>query len=431
MAGGSSKNNNYADRIIARAKKLHAENAFEPASSTLAPSCVPAKPSASAKASLAQQSKASKNTRTCVIVFGAICALIAGFSLLLPYYGINSMGAGGQISSISDVLDSYSLWFQMNVLPLFDNTLANKTGAMYAQFLETHDATVYTLSINRLVVTLIVIACGCILALSGLLFQSAFKNPLATPSMLGVSDGVTLGCIIFGMQGFASIGENPTLYLGLVYGLGAVVVVAVLFAGRVLSGGARYNILDMLLLGTVVCQLLNGVNSFVQNFVMDENQWYNFYDVQQAGDALCEPVIQGVFVVVFLLTFVPALILRFRFNLISFSNDEGTMMGVRAGLLRGLALFLGSVMQLCAIATIGQVAMLSLAVPFLVRYMFPANFKSQFLGNCLVGCAVLLACVAIQHFATVGIVTMPVGTIVSIFIVPFFIWMMALGKARW
>ena len=106
-------------------------------------------------------------------------------------------------------------------------------------------------------------------------------------------------------------------------------------------------------------------------------------------------------------------------------------MGVRAGLLRGVALLLGSAMQLAAMATVGAVAMLSLAVPFLVRYIMPADFRSQMVGNCLIGAEFLLACVVIQHFAIVGSITMPVGTIVSIFIVPFFIWMVAFGQGRW
>jgi iron complex transport system permease protein len=176
---------------------------------------------------------------------------------------------------------------------------------------------------------------------------------------------------------------------------------------------------------------LGGVNSFIQNFVMDYQTWNLFYLVQQAGDALSDPLVRGVVAVVFVITVIPALVLRFRLNLIAFSDDEGRMMGVRPGLLRGLALVLGSAMQLAAIASIGQIAMLSLVVPILVRYLMPSDFRSQYLGNCLVGTALLLVCILIQHFATLGIITVPVGTIVSIFIVPFFVWVIAFGRGRW
>lgn len=409
--------------MIARARELRESYAFEPARAEHEP--------ATAAGAKALAAASARSSRRWVAAFAVICVVLVSFSLLLPYSGIDVMGRGGSVLPPSQVFECYQLWFQINVMPLFDPTLSNRTSSMLSDFIATHDASLYSSVIDRAAVTLIAIACGALLALSGLLFQAAFRNPLAAPSSLGVSDGVTLGCVIFAMMGNSSIGDNPSLYLLLVYGFGALMVVVVLLLSRVMTGGARYNVLDMLLLGTVICQLVGGISSFVQNFVMDQTQWYNFYDVQQAGNALDEPLVRGVFVVAFLVTFIPAFLLRFKLNMISFSDDEGIMMGVRAGLLRGLALVLGSAMQLAAIASIGQVAVLSLAVPFLVRYMMPADFRSQFLGNCLVGTAVLLACLAIQHFATVGIITMPVGTIVSIFIVPFFVWMMAIGRGRW
>lgn len=465
----SSEERSYSKRIIARARELTASDAFAPPERPVWPAASgdsgassdsgaiaasgdsgagagdseaaarrdrPARTGASATYVSAEQAleearAARASSRRWVAVFSVLCLCIAAFSLLLPYYGIDAMGAGGTVYSPTDVIACYGLWFQMNVLPLFDATLANQTASLYSDFTSAHHGVSYSLVMNRAVVTAIVAGCGILLAASGLLFQTAFRNPLAAPSSLGVSDGVTLGCVIYLMLGHASIGDDPVLYVALVYGCGVACVLGVLFLSRAMSGSARYNVLDMLLLGTVLCQLIGGVNSFVQTFVMSDTEWYNFYDIQQAADALEQPVLQKVVAVMFVITFVPALLLRFKLNLISFTDEEGVMMGVRAGLLRMLALALGSAMQLAAIASIGQVAMLSLAVPFLVRYLMPADFTSQFLGNALVGMAVLLACVALQHFATVGVVTMPVGTIVSIFIVPLFVWMMALGKGRW
>ncbi len=421
MAGDKLKS--YAESMIERARELRESDAFAP------PDAAEAIPASAAGAKRIAV-RSVRTTRRWIIAFAVICIALIVFSLHLGYISWNSMG-GGALYSTSDVLDTYGLWFRMNVLPLFDTSLINKTALMYSDFVSEHDSFTYTLLMNRVTVTIVVVGVGMLLAVSGLLFQSAFRNPLAAPSSLGVSDGVTLGCVIFAMLGYSGIDQNQSLYLLLVYVMGAATVVVVLLLSRFMSGGARYNVLDMLLLGTVICQLVGGIGSFVQNFVMDYLQWNDFYMIQTAGSAVGDPLIQTVFAVVFVCTFVPALILRFRLNMISFSNEEGTMMGVRAGLLRGGALALGSAMQLTAIATIGQVAVLSMAIPFLVRYMMPADFKSQFLGNCLVGTAVLLACMIVQNYARVGIITMPIGTIVSLFIIPFFIWMMALGRGRW
>ena len=413
-----------ARELVARARELRESDAFEPPRAHAAGGVT-------AEEALARAKASKRRSRTWVLVFGALCAAVALLSLLLPYYGIDNMGAQGRVYAPGDVLACYALWFKMHIAPLFDPTLANRSAALLAQFqLDNPDVT-YSAVMQRALVTFIVLLCGILLAVSGLLFQTAFRNPLATPTMLGVSDGVTLGCIVYVSLGYGAIADNPTLYLLLVYGFGGAMVVFVLLFSRVLTGAKHFNVLDMLLLGTVVCQLLGGVNSFIQNFVLSYDAWERFYDIQQADSALVEPVIVIVVIAVFAVTFLAAFVLRFLFNMIAFSDEDGTMMGVRAGLLRLLALVLGSLMQLAAMASIGQVASLSLAVPFLVRYLMPADFRSQFLGNCLVGMAVLLVCVAIQHFATVGIVTMPVGTIVSIFIIPFFIWLMAFGKGRW
>lgn len=418
------KTQERVQRILARARELRDSDAFAPARRE---DLLPVSAKQAKEAALAGTRKA----RRVVLTFVIVCTAMVVFSLLLPYAGFDAMRESGVVYNPTDVLDCYALWFKTHIGPLFDASLSNRAGIMQAEFSQTHSSVEYDLVMNRVTVTGIVVLCGIMLALSGLLFQTAFRNPMATPSSLGVSDGVTLGTIIFSSLGFNSISDNPVMYVALVYGLGVVTVAAVLILSRGISGGARYNVLDMLLLGTVVCQLVGGVNGYVQNFMMGYDTWYNFYDVQQASNALVEPVVCAVVVMVFAITFAPALILRFRLNLIAFSNDEGEMMGVRASIMRIMALVLGSAMQLAAIASVGQVAMLSLAVPFVVRYALPADFRWQFLGNCLMGTTVLLACVAIQNFALFGTVLMPVGTIVSLFIIPFFVWMVAFGRGRW
>lgn len=419
MAGG--RGDTFAARIIERALELRKSDAFAPA--TRADIAV------SAREAREEMRADTRRARRIIGIFAAVSVAVALFSLLLPYWGLQTMGAGGEVCSPSLVFDCYSLWFQVNVVPIFDQSVS--ASELLADFGEAHSLALYHLITDRAAVTIIVVLSGVMLAVAGLLFQTAFRNPLAAPTALGVSDGVTLGCIIFAMLGNASINADAPLYLALVYGFGALAVIVVLLLSRGLTGGSRYNVLDMLLLGTVICQLLGGVNGYIQNFVMDDSSWYLFYEIQQSGDALTSPVIRWAAFAAFVATFLPALLLRYKLNLIAFSDDDGRMMGVRAGLLRGGALVLGSVMQLAAIASIGQVAMLSIAVPFVVRYMLPADFRWQFLGNCLVGVTVLLVCVCAQHFAVIGFLTVPVGTIVSVLIVPFFVWMIAIGKGRW
>ncbi len=415
----------YADYMIARAKELHERDAFEPAPGMLGMGITAEKAKATTRAK-------ARNAHALVITFVVAIVVIASVSLLLPYYGVDQMAQSTRIFSPGEVLSCYALWFQLHVLPLFDSSAAGNKGLLLTQFKDEHGTMMYSLVMRRATVTAVVVLCGIMLAVSGLIFQTSFRNPIATPSVLGVSDGVTVGVIIFVMLGNTSISVNPRLYVLLTYGCGALAVAVVLGLSRgATGGGRRYNILDMLLLGTVLAQLLGGISSYFQNFYFDENTYALFYMVLQSTNALQYPVVVATTVGVFAVTMVLALVWRFRFNLIAFNNEEGRLMGAHAGALRIGALVLGSVMQLAAITAIGQVAMISLAVPFLVRYMMPGDFRSQLLGNCLVGVTVLLACNAVQYFAIFGFITMPLGTIVSILIIPFFVWMVAFGRGGW
>ena len=418
------KNEEYVNRIIARAKELKVLDAFAAPKRQVGM----AVSAAQAKATTAMH---ARNSRRITVAFVVALIVVILVSLCLPYRGVNVMGGAGSHYSPTEVLAGYALWFRLNVMTLFDSSLASQNTAEINNFAALYGAEAYTYIINRVVITFLVILCGIMLALAGALFQTTFRNPIAAPTMLGASDGVTLGGVVYTMLGYEVAASNPGLYAILVYGCGALTVAVVMLLSRVMSGGKRYSVLDMLLLGTVICQLVGGINQFVQYFVMTDDQWDNFYNIQQATDALTEPVLQVVAIVLFVVTFFFAFRLRFKFNLVAFSDEEATLMGIRPGVLRTVALVLGSAMVLAAMATVGQVAMLSLAVPFLVRYLFPADFRIQFLGNCLVGSLILLVCMVFQHFIVAGFITLPLGTIVSVIIVPFFVWVVALSQGRW
>ena len=418
MAG--SKQQSYADRIIERARELRESDAF-----ALREHTGFAIPTDTVKE---QRRFTKRSIRQTIVLCVAIIVVIMGMSLCLPYNTGGSQYAG-VVYSPADVASCWALWFQTTIMPLFDSTIANRSTAMIAQFMiDTNVA--YWLVIERGAVTLLLLALGFMLAVSGMLFQTTFRNPLATPTMLGVSDGVTVGYIIFACLGYTAASDNMPLYLLLAYGFGALAVVVVLGLSRAV-GGKRFNVFDMLLLGTVICQLLGGVINYITNFGMDTTTWEHFYDIQQSGDAMSDPLTWAIVVVLFIVCAVPLFVYRFKLNLLAFSEEETRLMGSRPTVLRAFALVLGSIMQLAAIASIGQVAMLSLAVPFVVRYLMPSEARYQLLGNFLLGSIALLACYAVMHFAVIGLVPIPLGTIVSVLIVPFFIWAVALQSNKW
>ena len=426
MAGNGSEKR--SSRLLRAAADLQRADAFEPAPTGVGQGV-------SLEGVKATMRADRRQNRLAVVAFSALALVVIAFSLCLPYGIDTDLNSYYVICNPADVVQAYSVWFQANVAPLFDSTLANRAQLAINTYNAAHPDVPYSMIIDRVQVTFVVLVCGFLLACSGLLFQSAFRNPLAVPSMLGVSDGVTLGSILFVSLGYGYISSNPQLYYLCLYGCGALTLLAVYLLSRIISSGRGHSIFDMLLVGTVLSQLLGGVVNFISNFGMSLDSWNRLYELKQATVNLAEPMTYVVVVVVAVVTIVPVFVLRFRLNLVSYTDEDMRMLGARPNVLRGAAMVLGSLMQLAAIASIGQVAMVSLAVPFIARLAFRNEFRSQLLGNFLIGAAVLLICEAVQHFAVVVVSgtmsVVPVGTLVAFVIMPFFCWFMAAGRRGW
>lgn len=429
---GKARNEKRSKRLLRAALELREADAFEPASDQRGNAY-------SLESARAAMRLERIENRKPVLIFSLVFLVVLFFSLLLPY-GISTdnstdLGSYLVVFSPGKVLAGYATWFQVTVMPLFDSALSNRGSSIIAQFDAQYGTSSYSLICGRVAVTFVVVICGFMLACSGLLFQSVFRNPLAVPSMLGVSDGVTLGSIVFVSLGYSYMSQNVGVYYLCLYGCGVATMLVVLLFARLMSSGSGQSIFDMLLVGTVISQILGGIVNYISNFGMDMSAWNRLYELKQATVNLAEPMTYIIVAVIAIVSFVPVYLLRFRLNLVSYGDDDIRMLGGHPKLLRGGAMILGSFMQLAALASIGQVAMVSLAVPFIARLAFRNEFRSQLLGNFLIGSVILMICEAVQHFAVIEVygtfAVLPLGTLVAFVIMPFFVWLMAAGRRGW
>ena len=126
---------------------------------------------------------------------------------------------------------------------------------------------------SRLVTAIVALLCGSAIAIAGLMLQTTFANPLAGPSILGVSTGSSLGVAIVmlafgGALGF--VGESLGIVLAAIAGAMLVLVLLLLFS-RILNSSVMLLIVGILVgyLSSSAVSLLNffatqeGVHSFV------------------------------------------------------------------------------------------------------------------------------------------------------------------------
>lgn len=352
----------------------------------------------------------------------ALAAAILAATLLSLCQGVS---APGTFYTPAQVAGCVAGWLELNVGAVFAPSLALRESEVLAAY------PMYFEVATRVVYTVVTLVCGALLALSGMLYQNVFRNPIAAPTMLGVTSGVTCGMValvaVFGTQALYLTGQR---YLYCFVG-GLAVLVLVMGLGRLASGPRGLNLVDMLLVGTIVSSLLGTTVSYVVNYRFTDSQWLVYYAVSNATDLDASPFSLAVLAAATLASVGPVAALRFRMNAIALSGQETRLLGIRPTGLRALALASGSLMILTAQTLCGAVSMVSLVVPFLARAVYGSEFRRQMAGNVLIGALVLLVCrdiVSAIPFVGTGV---PLGTAVTVVTLPAFAWVMAVFQKQW
>lgn len=284
---------------------------------------------------------------------------------------------------------------------------------------------------ERAGVVLLTLLCGALLAVSGMLFQNVFKNPLAGPGMLGVSSGVSLGVVVLVMMYGTAAAAMTSMRLALCYLFGAAILAFVMGAGKWISGARPFNLVDMLLVGSITAQLLGVVSSFIVLWILDDEAYITYFTISQMLVVDTSLATWVALAVALVASFVPIWLLLFRMNALAFSDTEIRLMGISPAGIKGIALLCGSIMILAAQAHVGMIGMVTLVVPFLARSWFGCEMRKQFAGNVLLGPLLVLLCRDVADLIPFVGDGIGIGSVVGIVILPIIIYVFARGSRAW
>jgi iron complex transport system permease protein len=278
----------------------------------------------------------------------------------------------------------------------------------------------------------VTLVCAILLSISGMLYQNVFRNPIAGPGMLGVSSGVSLGMMLMvALYGANAGGMLKERYL-MCYGFGAAILVFVILAGKRLSGRGRpFDIVTMLLVGSILSQLIGFVVSYMTLYVMDPDMYEVYVTLSQmlvVDTSLLSWATLGAAAAA---AIIPVHILRFRMNALAFDAAEVKLFGINFTALRAAALICGAIMILAAQVHVGMVGLVSLVVPFMSRSWFGCEFRKQLVGNVCVSTIFLLACRDIADLIPFVGAGIAIGSAVSVAALPLFMVIMAKQMRGW
>lgn len=286
----------------------------------------------------------------------------------------------------------------------------------------------YQISLTRLARTILFAVSGMGTALAGAIFQTLYRNPLASPNLIGATAGVQFGNVLMIYVYGAAAVYFPLVRYRYCYAFTIAVVGAVLLLGR-LTGGkkASYSVLEMVMVGSVVSQALQVVTMYMM-YNLEDDDLLAYQQLTMGTVIQTDRISMCLFAVALAVSILPILLIRFRFNAVAFSPDEIRMQGIRGGALRSVGQICGVIMMTASIIHCGDIGMVSMAIPHLVRRVAGADFRRVSVISMLWGASLVMGCRIISSMIYIAGTEFPVNFLLSICIMPVFF--IAMAKQR-
>jgi len=267
----------------------------------------------------------------------------------------------------------------------------------------------------RLPRTILGLAIGAILGLSGAALQGLLRNPLASPSLFGAPQSAAFGAVLMIALGWADVRSYVLPVAGIAMAFASVFVLLGI-AGR------NAGLLLLILAGLAISSLAGAATALVMNLSSNP-----FATLEIAFWLLGSLEDRSFRHVTLALPFIiaGAVVLmsqRNAFRALSLGEETAQSLGVDVGRLRllvivGVALGVGG-----AVAVTGTIGFIGLVAPHLMRPLIGHDPARLLVPSALTGAALLLAAdVAVRIIPSTT--DIKVGVLTSIIGVPFFLYL--------
>ena len=246
---------------------------------------------------------------------------------------------------------------------------------------------------SRLPQALTALLCGGALAVCGLMLQTAFKNPLAGPSILGINTGASLGvaCVMLLFGGSISAGTfSLSGFFSVLAGafVGAMTIMALILF---LSTLIRSNVM-LLIAGIMIGYIASSVISLLNFFATAEGvQSYMIWGMGNFGGVSLQQM--PAFASVTVLGLIGSLLLIKPLNALLLGDRYAENLGINIRSVRNWLLIVTGVLTAITTAFCGPVSFIGLSVPHVARLILgTSNHNSLLPVTILCGSAVALIC---------------------------------------
>ncbi len=326
--------------------------------------------------------------------------LLATLAILLPVIVLYSMTVGTVSISMAEA-------FSAAVDSLFyDVDSAGQTQVI-----------LFDIRLPRILLALLV---GAILASTGAVMQGLFRNPLADPSLIGVSGGASVGASL--MIVFAGGAIESGLLMGLsLVALGAFVggFAATILVYRLATSGIGTSVTTMLLAGIAIGALAGALNSLLSYFA--DNDMLRQISLWQMGNlsaASWAKVLIMALISLILLVWFPRD--SRALNALLLGESEARHLGIDVQRVKRRLIVLTALGVGVSVALAGMVGFVGLVIPHVIRLLIGPDHRWLIPGSAMAGAILLVVADSLARVVVLP-AELPTGILTALLGAPFFI----------
>lgn len=266
----------------------------------------------------------------------------------------------------------------------------------------------------RLPRVLLAAVVGAALAVSGLVFQGLFRNPLADPAIIGVSSGAALGAVAVivagGAAAFGGLGIPVAAFAG--------ALLTSFLVYRLARIGPTVNVATLLLAGIAVAALISAVMSLVMSLAGEQIRSIYFWLLgglaARPWSSLRAVSILGA------LGVVAAAASAHELNLVALGEERAAQLGVETEAFKRRAIAIGALLAGAAVSVAGVIGFVGLMTPHALRLVLGADHRRLLPAVLLAGPTFLIVA-DLAARTVLAPEELPVGVVTALLGAPFFL----------
>ena len=262
---------------------------------------------------------------------------------------------------------------------------------------------------------ILALVCGGALALSGMVYQSIFQNPIVSPDVLGVSSGASLGAAI----SIVFLTASPIMIqiMAFIFGIGAV-----LFS-LILSKNMRSNRVLALIISGIVTGAISASFLMMIKYLADPYKELPSIDFWLMGGFYNSSWSNVIYVSV--LTVISTIILflfRWKLKVLTMGDEQAKLLGINVKAIRIIAIFSATLLVSAVVSVAGVISWIGLLAPHIVKF-YTKDDISEVMGlTMIIGAIIMIIADTIARSITST--EIPVSILTSLVGAPFLVYIL-------